>query len=84
MGKEGLQSFNQKQYDLCILDVMLPKKDGFSLAEDIRKTDTKTPIIFLTAKSLQEDKIQGLKVGADDYITKPFSTKNSSCAWKPF
>lgn len=74
-GKEGLQSFNQKDYDLCILDVMLPKKDGFSLAEDIRKTDTKTPIIFLTAKSLQEDKIQGLKVGADDYITKPFSTE---------
>jgi DNA-binding response OmpR family regulator len=74
-GKEGLQSFNQKEYDLCILDVMLPKKDGFSLAEDIRQTDTTTPIIFLTAKSLQEDKIQGLKVGADDYITKPFSTE---------
>lgn len=74
-GKEGLQSFNQKEYDLCVLDVMLPKKDGFSLAQDIRQTDTETPIIFLTAKGLQEDKIQGLKVGADDYITKPFNSE---------
>jgi len=74
-GKAGLQSFNQRSYDLAILDVMLPKKDGFELAEDIRKTNTEIPIVFLTAKSMQEDKIRGLKVGADDYITKPFSTE---------
>lgn len=74
-GKEGLQVFNQKAFDLCVLDVMMPKKDGFSLAEDIRRTNTEVPIIFLTAKSMQEDKIKGLKAGADDYITKPFSTE---------
>ena len=72
-GKEGLKAFNEDTYDLCILDVMLPKKDGFSLAEDIRKLSNKVPIVFLTAKSMTEDKIKGFKVGADDYITKPFS-----------
>lgn len=72
-GKEGLLAFNKGNYDLCLLDVMLPKKDGFSLAEDIRKIDKEVPIVFLTAKSLTEDKIRGFKVGADDYITKPFS-----------
>ncbi|MDG2227300.1 MAG: response regulator, partial [Flavobacteriales bacterium] len=72
-GKEGLKAFNEDIYDLCILDVMLPKKDGFSLAEDIRKLSNKVPIVFLTAKSMTEDKIKGFKVGADDYITKPFS-----------
>lgn len=70
-GKEGLSYFNQNDYDLCVLDVMLPKKDGFSLARDIRRTSN-VPIIFLTAKSLAEDKIVGFKSGADDYITKPF------------
>jgi len=72
-GKEGLQAFSSGDYDLCLLDVMLPKKDGFSLAEDIRKIDKDIPIVFLTAKSMTEDKIRGFKIGADDYITKPFS-----------
>jgi len=72
-GKDGLKAFNEAKYDLCILDVMLPKKDGFSLAEDIRKLSTQVPIVFLTAKSMTEDKIKGFKAGADDYITKPFS-----------
>lgn len=72
-GKEGLQRFNQEQYDLCLLDVMMPKKDGFSLAKDIRKTNADVPIVFLTAKGMTDDKIEGFEVGADDYITKPFS-----------
>lgn len=72
-GKEGLQRFNQEQYDLCLLDVMMPKKDGFSLAKDIRKTNSHIPIVFLTAKSMTEDKVLGFEAGADDYITKPFS-----------
>lgn len=74
-GKEGLLQFNKEKYDLCLLDIMMPKKDGFSLAEDIRKTNTEVPIVFLTAKGMTEDKIQGLKLGADDYITKPFSSE---------
>ena len=77
-GKIGLQSFYEDRVDLCIFDVMLPKKDGFSLAEEIRQTDQHTPIIFLTAKALQEDRIKGFKVGADDYITKPFSMEEFS------
>lgn len=74
-GKEGLQKFNKNSYDLCILDVMLPEKDGFSLAEDIRKINLEVPIIFLTAKSMDEDKIKGFKAGGDDYITKPFNNE---------
>ena len=72
-GKEGLLQFNKEKYDLCLLDVMMPKKDGFSLAADIRKTNQDIPIVFLTAKGMTEDKIRGFQVGADDYITKPFS-----------
>jgi DNA-binding response OmpR family regulator len=72
-GKEGLNAFAEDKYDLCLFDVMLPKKDGFSLAEDVRKMNATVPIIFLTAKSQTEDKIRGFKIGADDYITKPFS-----------
>ncbi|MCB0642450.1 MAG: response regulator transcription factor [Phaeodactylibacter sp.] len=72
-GKEALQLARQSSYDLCILDVMLPEMDGFSLAREIRAFDPETPIIFLTAKSLKEDKIRGLRIGGDDYITKPFS-----------
>lgn len=72
-GYAGFQKFYNNGYDLCILDVMLPKKDGFTLAEDIRKIDMQVPILFLTAKSLTEDKIKGFKLGADDYLTKPFS-----------
>ncbi len=74
-GKEGLQQFHKKKYDICVLDVMLPKKDGFSLAEDIRKINQEVPIVFLTAKNMAEDKVRGLKLGADDYITKPFGNE---------
>lgn len=74
-GKEGLMQFNKGNYHLCLLDVMMPKKDGFELARDIRKTDLEVPIIFLTAKSMVEDKVEGLRTGADDYITKPFSNE---------
>ena len=72
-GEEGLESYNQGIFDLCILDVMMPKKDGFTLAREIRIMDKNIPIIFLTAKSMKEDTIKGLKIGADDYMTKPFS-----------
>jgi two-component system response regulator VicR len=72
-GVEGLFAFRKNEYDIVLLDVMMPKKDGFAVAEEIRKDDKEVPIIFLTAKSLKEDKIKGLTIGADDYITKPFS-----------
>jgi DNA-binding response OmpR family regulator len=72
-GEEGWHAYNKSDYDIILLDVMMPKKDGFTLAEDIRSQNTEVPIIFLTAKSLKEDKIKGLTLGADDYITKPFS-----------
>jgi two-component system, OmpR family, response regulator VicR len=72
-GEAAMQAFNNEKFDLCILDVMLPKLDGFSVAKAIRKQNDNIPIIFLTAKSLKEDKIAGLTLGADDYITKPFS-----------
>ena len=72
-GQKGLQAFKEQPFDLCLLDVMLPVKDGFTLAEEIRREDKNMPIIFLTAKSLQEDTLHGLRLGADDYITKPFS-----------
>ncbi|MCX7743386.1 MAG: response regulator transcription factor [Flavobacteriales bacterium] len=74
-GQTAIQKFGTDNFDLCILDVMLPQKDGFEVAEFIRKVNTDIPIIFLTAKSLSEDRIKGLKIGADDYITKPFSTE---------
>ena len=72
-GEKGLQAYNTQGFDFCILDIMMPKKDGFTLAREIRKADKRLPIIFLTAKSMKEDKIEGFKTGADDYITKPFS-----------
>lgn len=72
-GVEGLMLFKENHYDLCILDVMLPRLDGYELALKIRKINQDIPIIFLTAKSRSEDKIHGLRIGADDYITKPFS-----------
>lgn len=72
-GEEGHSVFLEGQFDLCLIDVMLPRKDGFSLARDIRKTDENIPIIFLTAKSMKEDRIEGFRIGGDDYITKPFS-----------
>lgn len=72
-GEEALKLFGKNNYDLCILDVMLPKMDGFELATKIRQRNTDIPIIFLTAKSTKEDKIFGLRLGGDDYMTKPFS-----------
>ena len=72
-GKIAMEIIKKESFDLCILDVMLPDVDGFTIAEEIRKFDTQVPIIFLTAKSMKEDRIKGLKLGADDYITKPFS-----------
>ncbi len=72
-GVQGLEKFKQSSYDLCILDVMLPEMDGFELAEKIRTINPQIPILFLTAKSLKEDRIRGLRIGGDDYITKPFS-----------
>lgn len=72
-GQEGHIRFTEDQFHLCIFDVMMPKKDGFSLARDIRKIDTETPILFLTAKSMTEDKVAGFNAGGDDYLTKPFS-----------
>lgn len=72
-GKTALELFKQNDFDICILDVMMPEMDGFALAQEIRKRDQEVPIVFLTAKSMKEDRIEGLKLGADDYITKPFS-----------
>ena len=72
-GEEGLKAYQNGNFDFCILDVMMPKKDGFSLAREIRDVDKQIPIIFLTAKSMKEDTIEGLRIGADDYLTKPFS-----------
>ncbi len=72
-GDEALDCFVKGSFDLCVLDVMMPKKDGFSLAKDIRATHLDVPIIFLTAKAMEEDTLQGFKAGADDYLTKPFS-----------
>ncbi|MFH2036100.1 MAG: response regulator transcription factor [Candidatus Zixiibacteriota bacterium] len=72
-GEEGLAQFRSEIFDICLVDVMMPKLDGFSFAREIRKKDMDLPIIFLTAKSLKEDKIEGFKIGCDDYITKPFS-----------
>ncbi len=71
-GDEGLKSFTRDSFDLCILDVMMPKKDGFTLGKEIRKLDPDVPIIFATAKSMIEDKMAGFELGGDDYITKPF------------
>lgn len=72
-GEAGLRAFQKSKYDMCILDVMMPKKDGFMLAQEIRAVNDMIPIIFLTAKTLKEDVLEGFKIGADDYITKPFS-----------
>lgn len=72
-GQSAFELFNQDQFDLCLLDVMLPKLDGFSLAKKIRVKDQSVPILFLTAKAMSEDKINGFTIGGDDYITKPFS-----------
>ena len=72
-GEVGAKAFPEKKYDFCLLDVMMPKKDGFALAQEIRAINTEIPIIFLTAKNMKEDILEGFKAGADDYLTKPFS-----------
>lgn len=72
-GEEALENFSKNAFDLCVLDVMMPRVDGFAVAEKIRSLDEQVPIIFLTAKTLKEDVLKGFKVGADDYIRKPFS-----------
>lgn len=77
-GSKGIAEFNKEKFDLLLLDVMLPVMDGFSLAAEIRKTDTNVPIIFLTARGQMEDRINGFRLGCDDYIAKPFSSEELS------
>lgn len=72
-GNLGLEAFKKESFEICIFDIMMPKMDGFELATEIRKTNTDIPIIFLSAKTLKEDRIKGLRLGADDYLVKPFS-----------
>ncbi|WP_298116628.1 response regulator transcription factor [Flavobacterium sp.] len=74
-GRKALELFQKNTFDICILDVMMPEMDGFTLAEELLKINPETPFIFLTAKQLKEDKIKGLQLGADDYIVKPFEVE---------
>src|SRR6187455_308297 len=74
-GRLGLAAFQREKYDICLLDVMMPNMDGFTLAEEIRDIDPDIPLFFLSAKTMKEDIIQGYKLGADDYITKPFDSE---------
>lgn len=78
-GELGFKAFIEEEYDLCIFDVMMPKKDGFSLAEEVKKINKSMPIIFLTARNMREDILKGYQLGADDYITKPFDTELLLC-----
>jgi DNA-binding response OmpR family regulator len=72
-GKIAFEKFNNSSFDFCIFDIMMPEMDGFTLAKEIREIDKKVPILFLTAKSMKEDKLEGFALGADDYLTKPFA-----------
>ena len=74
-GVMGLESYKKGSFDLCIFDVMMPRKDGFTLAKEVREKDKEMPIIFLTAKNLKEDILEGFKIGADDYLSKPFNSE---------
>ena len=74
-GEAGIEEFKKGEYNLCIFDVMMPKKDGFTLAKEVRAINKEIPIIFLTAKTLKEDVLEGFKIGADDYITKPLNSE---------
>ena len=74
-GKQGLSAFMTYAFDLCILDIMMPEMDGFTLAKEIRKINSNIPLIFLTAKTLKEDVLEGFCIGADDYLTKPFDSE---------
>lgn len=78
-GDRGLEAFRQQKADFCIVDVMLPGIDGFTLAERIRKEDARVPIVFLTARSMKQDKLKGFNLGGDDYITKPFDEEELLC-----
>jgi len=71
-GKIAFEKFNRDEYDFCIFDIMMPEMDGFTLAKEIREIDKKVPILFLSAKAMKEDKLEGFSIGADDYLTKPF------------
>lgn len=83
-GESGERTFSTQPFNLCIFDVMLPKMDGFSLARSVRSKDQKIPILFLTAKAMMEDKLEGFQTGADDYITKPFSLDELFCRIEVF
>ena len=83
-GREALHQFGNHYIDCCIIDVMMPRMDGFTLAEKIRKQNELTPILFLTAKSLEDDRLKGFEIGGDDYITKPFSIKELTYRVKVF
>ena len=83
-GVEALAKFQKSSYALCLIDIMMPKMDGFELASKIRETDELVPILFLTAKSMEEDKLRGFEIGGDDYITKPFSMKELDYRIKVF
>ena len=74
-GIEGFEKFKKEDYDLCLLDVMMPYKDGFTLAKEIREKNETVPLIFLTAKTMKEDVLKGFKIGADDYLSKPFDSE---------
>jgi len=74
-GRLGLAAFQREKFDICLLDVMMPNMDGFTLAEEIRDIDQEVPLFFLSAKTMKDDIIQGYKLGADDYITKPFDSE---------
>ena len=74
-GIEGFEKFNRSEFDLCILDIMMPFKDGLTLAREIREVNDAIPLIFLTAKNLKDDVLKGYKIGADDYLTKPFDSE---------
>ena len=76
-GEMGSRAFADAEYDLCLVDIMMPKKDGFTFAREVRQRNQTIPLIFLTAKSMKEDKIQGFKIGCDDYITKRSALRNS-------
>lgn len=83
-GETASETFSKNRYDLCIFDIMLPKKDGFTLAREVRSNNTTVPILFLTAKAMVEDKLEGFASGGDDYITKPFSLEELFCRIEVF
>ena len=83
-GVEALAAFEKQSYDVCLIDIMMPKMDGFELAVKIRESDELIPILFLTAKSMEEDRLKGFEIGGDDYITKPFSLKELDYRIKVF